>query len=149
MRAHKHSPLHWARMWSTEKGYFTKADYTSVSPAGDVIQLGHNGDECPRPVGYTDAMFTIVHVNGIHSSKIRFCECAGPCDKVEQLMNSHLFPGTPKDPKTAFTFEVLKTFNLLNLQSKCGAYDYMLTLRQLTDNVYTATVPVSLFSRPV
>jgi hypothetical protein len=58
-------------------------------------------------------------------------------------MRARLFPGTTLDPKTAFTFDVLKEFSMLNLQSKCGAFDYMKSLRRLTDNVSTRTLPVS------
>ena len=60
-------------------------------------------------------------------------------------MHSQLFPATTQDPKTAFTFSVLKDFHMHNLQSKCGAFDYMLSLRRLTDNVFTNKVPVSDF----
>jgi hypothetical protein len=87
-------------------------------------------------------LFTVVHTNGIHATRIRVCGCLGAPEKVTQLMQSQLFPATTQDPKTAFTFSVLKNFHMHNLQSKCGAFDYMLSLRRLTDNVFTNKVPV-------
>ncbi|KAJ7304705.1 hypothetical protein DFH08DRAFT_825282 [Mycena albidolilacea] len=50
---------------------------------------------------------------------------------------------TAKDPGTAFTFSVLKEFSLHNLESKKAAYDYLGALSRLTDNAFTADVPVS------
>jgi hypothetical protein len=89
-------------------------------------------------------LFTVVHTNGVHATRVRICGCSGAADKLSQLMHSQLFPATSQDPKTAFTFSVLKDFHMHNLQSKCGAFDYMLSLRRLTDNVFTTKVPVRI-----
>ena len=57
-------------------------------------------------------------------------------------MRARLFPATTRDTKTAFTFKVLKEFHLHNLESKKAAYDYLGAIRRLTDNAFTADVPV-------
>jgi hypothetical protein len=62
---------------------------------------------------------------------------------MEQLMQARLFPATTRDTKTAFTVNVLKEFHLHNLESKKAAYDYLGAIRRLTDNAFTADVPVS------
>lgn len=57
-------------------------------------------------------------------------------------MDARLFPASARDPRTAYTFNVLKDFHLHNLESKKAAYDYMAALRRLTSNSFTADVPV-------
>jgi hypothetical protein len=137
---HHRSPFHWAEVWNFEKGFFFRNDIASL---GHVIQLGHQGGPCKSPSN--PLLFTIVHGNGAHSTKIAFCGCQElPINKPKQLMRSRLFPATAKDPGTAFTFSVLKEFSLHNLESKKAAYDYLGALSRLTDNAFTADVPVRL-----
>jgi hypothetical protein len=140
---HQSNPFHWAQIWSLEDSYFVKTDYSLVHPEVPAIQIGHQGDGVFCPYTKSDSHFNIVHINGIHSTKLRFCDCPGADDKVVQLMRSRLFPATTSDPKSAFTFAVLKQFSMHNLQSKCGAFDYMLSLRRLTNNTFTERTPVS------
>lgn len=61
-------------------------------------------------------------------------------------MRARLFPATTQDPRTAFSFAVLKQFHLHNLESKKAAYDYLGALRRLTDNAFTADVSVGFES---
>jgi hypothetical protein len=107
------------------------------------IQLCHIGEHTPCSWSRSDQIFRIIHTNGIHTTKLRFCGCPGAPDNLTQLMCAELFPSTPSDPRSAYTFAVLKDFHMHNLQSKCGAFDYILSLRRLTDNVFTNKVPVS------
>src|ERR1700753_3076351 len=143
--SHRNLPLHWAFVWDLTRKHFMKRDYTSLTD-DCTIQLGHEDSTKPAfcDGSITSHQFTIVHSNGVHTTRIRFCGCAAAGDKVTQLMQSHLFPATPLDPRTAFTFSVLKDFHMHNLQSKCGAFDFMLSLRRLTNNVFTDQVPVSV-----
>ena len=60
-------------------------------------------------------------------------------------MHARLFPASTRDPRTAFSFNVLKHFHLHNLESKKAAYDYLGAIRRLTDNAFTADVAVSGF----
>jgi hypothetical protein len=132
-------PFHWAEVWDTTRGFFVRHD---ISKLGCSIQLEHNGSHCPNPS--TDILFTVVESNGVHSTQLSFCGCLGSPTKIEQLMHAQLFPATTKDPKMVFTFTVLKQFHLHNLESKKAAYDYLGALRRLTDNAFTADVPVSV-----
>jgi len=140
--AHRYNPFHWALEWNEEKKIWVQRDFSEVSPDCD-IQLGHIIDK-ERCSGTKDSMpFIVTHVNGIHKTRIRFCGCPYSPDKHTQLIQSQLFPATTESPRSAFTFAALKHFNMHNLQSKCGAFDYILSLRRLTDNVITVNVPVS------
>ncbi|KAJ7742535.1 hypothetical protein B0H16DRAFT_1314086 [Mycena metata] len=160
--AHLCNPFHWAEVWDNAQGFFIRHDISKLSPirhgseaehlskANHIIQLGHNGKECPSPCGET--LFTIVDDNGIHSTRLAFCGCHElPPNKVDQLMRSQLFPATTRQPETAFTFNMLKRFQLHNLESKKAAYDYLGAIRRLTDNSFTADVvnPYAAFLRVV
>ena len=146
IETHCRAPLHWAYIWSGSR-CFQRFDYTAVASnehhPDTAIQLGHLGEPCPNPG--TTVGFIIVHINGIHSTKIRYCECYDIYpDKLIQLMHARLFHGTASNPGLAFTFEVLEQFHIHNLQSKCGAYDYTLSLRRLSDDAFTDHIPVSI-----
>ncbi|KAJ7127477.1 hypothetical protein C8R46DRAFT_1235584 [Mycena filopes] len=136
VQSHVRNPFHWAEVWDELQGFFVRHD---ISKLGHVIQLGHNGDPCPSPCG--ERIFTIVDENGIHSTRLAFCGCHElPPNKVKQLMRARLFPATTRNPETAFTFKMLKGFQLHNLESKKAAYDYLGAIRRLTDNSFTADV---------
>jgi hypothetical protein len=48
--------------------------------------------------------------------------------KTTQLLRARLFPSTVVDPKTAATFRVLETFQLLSFTSKVSAFEYYRSL---------------------
>jgi len=145
--AHKYNPFHWALLWDVKKRIWVRRGLSDLS-ADFEIQLGHvfEQEKCSvKCSGTKEAIpFIITHINGVHNTRIRFCGCLFAPEKHTQLIQSELFPATVEEPRSAFTFAVLKQFNMHNLQSKCGAFDYVLSLRRLTDNVFTARVAVSL-----
>ena len=124
---HKHSPYHWARVWDPERRFFSRTDISMLREGGYAINLGHCGTECP--LQRNPIIMTIVHTNGIHTTKVHFCDCPGyQNDRVQQLMRAQLFPGTGKRPTTAYTFAVMKQYELLRNQGKLSAYDYSYVL---------------------
>ena len=139
VRGHQTNPFHWAEVWDLDRGFFVRRD---ISTLGAVIYLGHKGAHCPNPLN--NILFTVVDSNGVHGTRLSFCGCLGAGGKIKQLMKARLFPATTRDPKTAFTFKVLKEFHLHNLESKKAAYDYLGAIRRLTDNAFMADVLVSL-----
>lgn len=143
IRSHHYLPFHWALVWDPIRGFWNKFDYSALSE-DTAIQLGHKGkDTCPSP--RSPVIFYITHVNGIHTTRVRFCGCRGSLDRVGQLMAANLFPATTDEPQSAFSFALLQDFHMHNLQSKCSAFDYILSLRRLTDDVKTDSVPVSYY----
>lgn len=80
--------------------------------------------------------------SGIHSVNLDYCNCTGLAHLTEQLLRARLYPATVAHPRTAATFDVLKTFQLLSFMSKVSAYEYYHTLARLTDNTGTVEVPV-------
>ncbi|KAJ3841846.1 hypothetical protein F5878DRAFT_702525 [Lentinula raphanica] len=136
--AHVHQPLHWAHVWSEAHGYFTRQDISTVLLEGYSIPLGHDGSPCPK--ASEPLLMTIVAVNGIHATQVSFCQCANN-SRWRQLFDIDLFPATITQPQTAFTFELLRHWTVLNLQSKVTAHHYVAALRRQTDNVFTGNVP--------
>lgn len=109
------------------------------------VHLGHSGHHCP----YSEAPinnFTIVDVSGIHTITLQPCACIGALHLHTQLLASSWFPATLDRPQTAFTFDVLDTFQLLTLQGKISTYDFYYSLDHKTDNTGTLGIAVSLLS---
>ncbi|KAJ3999555.1 hypothetical protein F5050DRAFT_1709609 [Lentinula boryana] len=137
--AHKHQPLHWAEAWDEMKGYFVHHDISMLMPESLGIPLGHDGNQCPYAT--TPLLMTLVDVGGVHATRVTFCGCPDHLSKWHQLFHAGLLPATVKDPQSAFTLNLLRQWDLFNLQSKITVYQFMLSLRQLTDNVFTGNVP--------
>jgi hypothetical protein len=156
---HANLPFHWARVWNDELGYFVRTDrsavlqqgtvldYKVVSEAFDIsgaLSLGHGGRRCPHTSSYADDLSFIVNdVTGIHQTRIRFCWCNGPPDKLTQLLRARIFPATPTNPQSGFTFALLKQYEIQNMQGKICADDFFKSLRRLTDNARPNDVSVS------
>ncbi|KAJ7111002.1 hypothetical protein C8R44DRAFT_633535, partial [Mycena epipterygia] len=138
INAHLRNPFHWAEVWDQAQGFFVRHD---ISKLDHIIQLGHHGGPCGSPSN--DRGFTVIDHNGVHSTRLAFCGCREqPPDQVKQLMRSRLFPASTRNPRTAFTFTVLK-------ESAMHHYDYLGALLRLTDNSFTADVqnPYASFLR--
>lgn len=139
--AHRNNPFHWAHVWDNAAGFFIRRDI-SLLRSDWSLHLGHGGNQCPH--ADSSILFTVIDGNGIHGTRLTFCECPGCLSHIEQLMDARLFPASTREPRTAYTFNILKEFHLHNLESKKAAYDYLGALRRLTNNAFTADVPVRL-----
>ncbi|KAL0568821.1 hypothetical protein V5O48_013154 [Marasmius crinis-equi] len=137
VKNHHHCPLHWADVW---QGRFFL--HTEPSCLGLNYMLGHDSDPCPlvNPKLTPPVPFTVVDCNGVHMTKVAYCECPNCKPHLEQLLEARLFPATVDQPETAFTFEVLKDFHLHSLSSKKTAYDYLWALQMKTDNRFLGKV---------
>jgi CxC2 like cysteine cluster associated with KDZ transposases len=116
-----------------QQGYFAESQRR--------IHLGHQGSPCPY-AGPVTRDFTVVDVSGIHIINIRFCRCVGVQHPRNQLLTACWFPVTLNRPQTAFTFDLLATFQLINLQGKTSAYDFYYSLDHKTDNTGIRHTPV-------
>ena len=90
----------------------------------------------------------MVHTNGIHIVDLAFCGCSEVAQhgtKVQQLLRRRLFPATTLEPQTACTFSLLKSAQLLSLQSKLSLYDYYICIEKLTDATGTMGINVSYY----
>ena len=86
----------------------------------------------------------IVSSTGIFKRSVRWCHCAKSSDQyVQLLLQAKLFPASFKNPKTAFTFEVLDHFRVDALECKTAAMNFMSKIRRITDEAFPSRVPVS------
>ncbi|KAI1785018.1 hypothetical protein LXA43DRAFT_976457 [Ganoderma leucocontextum] len=88
---------------------------------------------------------TIVHDHGIIEMKVRFCDCIAeggrfPIPVPMQLLRFGLFPGTWKEPRTAFTINGLRDYHLLSVQCQITGIDFTTYLQRCTDNVLSKDV---------
>ncbi|KAF9471168.1 hypothetical protein BDN70DRAFT_939144 [Pholiota conissans] len=106
------------------------------------MQLGHpTTGKCPVPVPAFNDSFVIIDSDGIHEVALDFCGCGQSISKVVQLLRARLFPSTVIDPKTAATFRVLETFQMLTFTSKISGYEFYCALARRTDNTGTRSPP--------
>jgi hypothetical protein len=109
------------------------------------IQLGHpDGLPCPLPCAAFNDDFTVIDSDGIHEVALDYCGCHIALPKTIQLLRARLFPSTIIDPKTAASFRVLETFQMLSFTSKVSGYEYYRSLERRTDNTGCVTIPVRL-----
>jgi hypothetical protein len=127
----------------------------SLRRLGLIVQLGHpDGSTCDKPIP-GPKKFLVIHVNGSHPVSLNYCGCSNSIStatsmqqpKWEQLMRSRWFPGTHRRPGTAFTFEMLNQFQMLNFCGKVNPYDYYKAMERLTNNT-GAKIPVSTSLSP-
>lgn len=121
---------------------------TSLYSLGHRVYLGHEGKPCPNTRSVADS-FTVVNTSGIHTVKVVFCCCAGLPKPHVQLLCVQWFPATMHSPHTAFTFDILNTFLLLNLQGKISLFDYYYAVHHKSDNTGTQELKVGFDSRSV
>jgi CxC2 like cysteine cluster associated with KDZ transposases len=109
--------------------------------------LGHtDGLSCLLPCQAFNNDFTIIDSDGIHEVALDYCGCHLALPKTIQLLRARLFPSTTIDPKTAATFRVLETFQMLSFTSKVSGYEYYSSLARRTDNTGTVSIPVCVLS---
>jgi hypothetical protein len=122
-------------------GYFQNRSLRDLKM---VFNLGHNGSACPLSFAAQNN-FTVFDMNGIHVVDIRFCKCLSENRIIPnrvQLLRIGWFPASITSPHSAVTFDTLRTFHLLTLQSKISAYDFCRALQYKTDNTAISVVKV-------
>jgi hypothetical protein len=84
----------------------------------------------------------VVHSNGFHKASVEICACDQSIPSADQFLKADLFPASFEHPETVFTFELLDMFEKLSLKSKINAYDYHLSLQEMTNTAFPQEVPV-------
>ncbi|KAF7971014.1 hypothetical protein HWV62_22285 [Athelia sp. TMB] len=105
----------------------------SLYHLGHRVYVGHEGAPCPVAYEIVDG-FTLVDTSGIHSMKLVLCGCPGHPPPNIQLLRSRWFPATILSPRSAFTFDALNFFHLLNTQGKLSLHHFYKSLHSQTDN---------------
>jgi hypothetical protein len=109
---------------------------TSLAVLGLTVYLNHQGRVCPH-AALSVRPFTVIDINGPHQVYIAYCDCRTHLpgnSRWQQIMRRGWFPATWKTPRTAFTFDVLNSFHILNLRSKCNMFDFFVALMRKSNN---------------
>ena len=128
-----------SQLW---EGCFWKR--TTLYDVGASYCLGHKNGMCRQPA--KREILTVLHNNGFHKIAMTFCGCATDPDSHSfqiQLLRFGIFPATTENPKTAFTFASLDLLCQLSTQGKMSAYNFYVSMRNLTDNLDLYGWPVS------
>ena len=135
---HHHTPWHHIDGWVGT--HFAR---TSLHHLGYRYRLGHGGGTCPnRGENSIVQSIVVVHSNGFHKTSVEFCACDQSTTSADQFLKTDLFPASFEHPETVFTFELLDMFEKLSLKSKMNAYDYHLSLQEMTNAAFPQEVPV-------
>ncbi|KAF7970236.1 hypothetical protein HWV62_24724 [Athelia sp. TMB] len=103
------------------------------------VYLGHGGLPCPSAHEIVDG-FVVVDNSGIHTTKLIYCGCPGHPPLNIQILRAGWYPATLVFPRSAFTFQVLKLFHLLNTQGKLSLHHFYKAIHSVTDNTGTREV---------
>ncbi|KAF8871980.1 hypothetical protein BD779DRAFT_1453348 [Infundibulicybe gibba] len=135
---HRENPLHRIKYWNGS--YF---EDRTLKTLGLRIQLGHRpGVLCMNPETSFNSDFTILDNRGIFSVTLDFCACGERAQsRTAQLLCARLFPATVENPRTAATFRVLETLEMLSYTSKVSVFEFYQALSRLTDNTKMNTPP--------
>jgi len=117
-----------------------------ISDGADELDDGYRPSEPSEPTTHSRSQsdLTIVSSTGIFTRSVRWCNCTkSPDQYVQLLLRAKLFPASFKNPKTAFTFEVLDHFRLDALECKTAAMNFMSKLGRITNEAFPSRVPVS------
>ncbi|KAJ7916080.1 hypothetical protein B0H13DRAFT_2231764 [Mycena leptocephala] len=132
LEGHHQLPFHRIQRWTA-----LSFEHVTLKTLGLRIQLGHwrRNDSCPVPTPCAGDDFVIIDNNGVHEVGLDFCGCGQGGLPTSQLLRASLWAATTMSPRTAATFAVLRRFQLLSFESKCGAYEFYQSLAREADNV--------------
>ncbi|KAJ7178238.1 hypothetical protein C8R46DRAFT_1346442 [Mycena filopes] len=134
VRDHARSPLHRVERWNPEHGCF---DAVSLRALGLKFYLGrelHPSRVCPHTKKAPGKAFIVIDDNGLHDVALHYCNCGKGASFPIQLLRMKWLPSTGKHPKTAATFNVMRRYHALSLESKCSMSEFYNSLVRLTNN---------------
>lgn len=143
IEVHRCLPLHRIQFWNGS--YFERQ---SLKDLGYIFYLGHHGKRCPNQITNTKlSTLTVVDTTGVYPMDVMYCKCRTEAsvfgdEHAVQLWRVGLWPATYSRPQTVFSCHALNLFEALTLQAKTSAYDFMGTLRRLTNNAFPKDVKV-------
>ena len=148
IQAHRHSPFHILGRSTLGDRFPTRCTLDSL---GLEICLGHRGEPCRYAIN--SRAMTVVHNRGVHDVHVRFCACRklgeSPIPDFVQLILVGIWPASWKEPRSAFTFDVMEGFHILSVQAHTNVYDFCKYLAMLTDDVFPDDIAVRfLLSSP-
>ena len=117
-----------------------------LSDESDEFSYEHEPSADSEPTANVGSRSNIIIVSstGIFTRSIQWCHCAkSPRQYAQLLLRAKLFLASFKNPKTAFTFEVLDHFRIDSLECKTAVMNFMSKIGRVTNEAFPAKVPVS------
>lgn len=147
---HRNAFTHTPQVWNKEKGFFESLNLVQfhelLQAQNQKVhcwpQFGHKGRPCPHPQK-TRSPLIVMDIHGVHDLEVYFCNC-GPINRAKQLVEARLFPGSAKQPGVAFSFDLLRQFQLLHVEAAVNVNSICSTWQRMTNNYSPWDVPVSL-----
>lgn len=94
----------------------------------------HPNRTCPNARRAPGKTFVVIDDYGLHEVDLHYCDCGKGGTFPVQLLRAKWFPSTGKSPRTAATFNVLRRYHLLSLESKCSMGEFYQSLVRHTNN---------------
>jgi hypothetical protein len=142
---HKENPLHEVQDWDEARGSLRNHSLVGL---GLVVGLYHeDGKRCPNEG--KGVQLTVLHTTGIRQMAYAQCMCRSlgstkrRTARPAQLVANRLFPATHQEPTTAFTFEALRMYDVLNLEGHINVKQYCDGLLSLSPRKYRESLEVS------
>ena len=132
VQIHEDNPLHYIKTWDVQAQCMVSARLRDL---GLVVKLIHeNGQSCASRGTLRE--LKVMHTTGMHEIVYWQCLCyqrqSNLSARPAQLLANRLFPASETSPRTAFTFDVLRSFDSLNLQGS-------INFKQFCDSIFFAT----------
>ena len=108
----------------------------------DSLDSGYSETRRTRIGASGNMLLTVVDSLGIFDMEVLFCACSDKKPMHEQLLRTSLFPATFKQIETVFSFSVLDSFLIDNLECKTTAQQYFSKLQSMTSSMFPDNVPV-------
>lgn len=112
---HSNLPFHRIERWDSAKQCMADV---SLADLGMTIRFDHSDGSICQSIQSNEGVLSVLHTNGVHKLKYHRCTCESSTSRTatpEQLLANKLFPATDKEPRTAFSFEVLTLYDHLDL----------------------------------
>jgi hypothetical protein len=109
----------------------------SLKALGLQFHLGrelHPDRMCSNPKRAPGKNFVVIDTYGLHEVDLYYCGCGKGQTFPVQLLRIKWLPSTGKRPRTAATFNVLRRYHLLSLESKCSMGEFYQSLARQTNN---------------
>ncbi|KAJ6575960.1 hypothetical protein DFH09DRAFT_915004 [Mycena vulgaris] len=134
VRDHARNPLHRIQRWDWDAECF---DNVSLKSLGLRFFLGrelHPDRICPHPKRAPGKNFVVMDGYGLHELDLYYCACGKGSSFAVQLLRIKWLPSTGKLPRTAATFNVMRQYHVLSLESKCSMGEFYNSLARQTNN---------------
>lgn len=133
----RHNDLPFHRIYKLKSSPSPHFEETSLKALGHVLCI----HTCDMTCTGVKSQFSLKvrHINGVHDIIAESCSCV---ERWKCLLALRIATVTRERPQSAFTFDILDDFCLLNLKSKISPYDYLNALALRTDPVHFDSVSV-------